>query len=146
MVASDLRSPTQQVVGHGRILFENELGGRIAIVPWSADGAVLTSVQRTAQLAKVLTYLDPLNHYGWAEGGPWLVPQFLTDARMWRGVVWNSSPDELAEVIVHRPAAMPAPASAVQVNSRGERTPASICGDRVRLQHPLHQWEFLVLL
>jgi len=146
LVASDLLDPRDRVVGHGLVLFENHLGGRVAVVPWSADGEVHMNAQRAAQLTRVLAFLDPSNRHGWVEGGAWLVPQFLTDGERWRGVVWNASPDEIDEVTVHYPADMPPPRAAVQVGSRGERTPADIRGESVRFRRPLHQWECVVLL
>ncbi|NLG27526.1 MAG: hypothetical protein GX557_06420 [Chloroflexi bacterium] len=144
-MVSDLRSPTQAVVGHGLLLFENSLGGRVAIVPWDANGAVEMNAQRAAQLASTLAWLDPTLSYGWVEGGPWLVPQFLRRGRGWRGVVWNASPDELDEFRVHLPAGMPEPARAVQLTARGERLTARLSGDCVTCAHPLGQWECVVL-
>ena len=146
-LASDLRSPTQQVVGHGLVLFDNALGGRVAVVPWSADTNVLMNGQRAAQLAGVLRYLDPANHYGYVEGAPWLAPQFLTDGAQWRGVVWNASPDAAREFTIHPPAGMPPITSATHVDGEGRRRPARISGNRVYLEHDatLHQWEFVVM-
>src|SRR5262249_30117404 len=60
-VASDLRRPTQEVVGHGLTLFANALGGRVAIVPWRADSRLLMNLRRATQLTKTLAYLDPDN-------------------------------------------------------------------------------------
>jgi len=142
---SDLRSPTQMVVGHGLLLFENSLGGRVAIVPWDANGAVEMNVQRAVQLTRTLAWLDPTNSYGWAEGGPWLAPQFMRDGDDWRGVVWNASPDEVQAISVHRPAGMPQPTHAVQLTARGERLPARVEGERVTLERGLGQWECVVL-
>jgi hypothetical protein len=144
-VVSDLRSPTQAVVGHGLALYQNALGGRVAIVPWDANGAVEMNAQRAAQLCKTLAWLDPAGAHGWVEGGPWLVPQFLRDGDVWRGVVWNASPDEVETLTVHRPAEMPQPTLATQLTARGERLAARIEGERVMLQRPLGQWECVVL-
>lgn len=145
-VASDLRGPTQDIIGHGLTLFENPLGGRVAIVPWDAHGDVLMSIQRATQLSRVLAHLDPGNAHGSAEGGPWIIPQFLTDGERWRGVVWNASPDEVREIIVHPPSNMLQPTEAVQIAAAGKRRPARLQGNHVRLSRPLHQWEFVVLL
>ncbi len=144
-VVSDLRSPAWEVVGHGLVIFENELGGRVAIVPWDANSALLMNIQRAVQLTKVLQFLDPDNTHGYVEGGAWLVPQFLADSQRWRGVVWNASPDEVEEIIVHPPREMGELLSAVQVTARGDRYEARLDGNRVRLGRPLHQWEFVVL-
>jgi hypothetical protein len=145
-VASDLRGPTQDVVGHGLVLFDNDLGGQVAIVPWSADSHVPMDVHRAAQFKGILDYLDPEHAHGSVQGGPWLVPQFLSDTSRWRGVVWNASPDQVEEVQVRPPSAMGMFPSAVQVNARGERHDAEVQGDRIRLSRPLHQWEFVVLM
>lgn len=146
-VASDVRGPTQNVVGHGLTLFENALGGRVAVVPWDANrGAAVMNVQRAVQLTKTLDWLARGQPRGSAAGGPWLVPQFLTDGRLWRGVVWNASPDEIAGFEVTLPRGMPVPAAAVQVDAHGRRYNARFAGGRVILDRPMHQWEFVVLV
>jgi len=117
----------------------------VAIVPWDANSALLMNIQRAVQLTKVLQFLDPDNTHGYVEGGAWLVPQFLADSQRWRGVVWNASPDEVEEIIVHPPWEMGELLSAVQVTARGDRYEARLDGNRVRLGRPLHQWEFVVL-
>ena len=103
------------------------------------------NAQRAAQLTKTLAWLDPTNSYGWVEGGPWLVPQFLRDADAWRCVVWNASPDEAEDITVHWPAGMPPPTHAVQLTARGERLAARVEGQRAILARPLGQWECVVL-
>jgi hypothetical protein len=144
-VVSDLRSPTQNVVGHGLVVFENELGGRVAVVPLSVDNWAPMTLYRSVQLAKTLHWLDPANAHGWVEGGAWLVPQFLTDGKLWRGAVWNAGPDEIEEFVVCRPHGMPQPTRAIHVDARGRRREAVVQGDRIRLTRPLHEWEFVVL-
>ncbi|MHB9133995.1 MAG: hypothetical protein ACYDBB_23245 [Armatimonadota bacterium] len=143
---SDLRGPSQQVVGHGVVICENALGGRVAIAPWRADNGVSMNVQRVAQFTKLLHWLDPHQTHGWVEGGAWLVPQFLTDGQRWRGVVWNAGPDAVEEIIVHLPAGMPTPTVARQIDGRGKRIPAEIDGNRIRLRNALQQWELVVLM
>jgi hypothetical protein len=105
-IVSDLRDPTQKVVGHGVVLFENALGGRVALMPWDANAAVYMTVHRAAQLRRILRYLDPGHSYGNVEGGAWLVPQFLSDGEQWRGAIWNASPDAVEAITVHPPAGM----------------------------------------
>ena len=143
--ASDLRGPTQQVVGHGLVTFENALGGRVALFPWSAEGGVQMNVQRAVQLRRVLGYLDPEGAHGCVGGGPWLIPQFLSDGARWRGVVWNAGPDEVDEVVAHAPAGFGPIRWAVQVTAHGERLEALLEGDRILLARPMHQWEFVVV-
>ena len=145
-IASDLRGPRQNVVGHGLIVFENELGGRVAVVPWSADHWVPMTLYRAVQLTRTLAWLDRGAAHGSVEGGAWLVPQFLTDGELWRGVVWNASPDELEEFVVRRPLGCPQPKSAVHVDGRGRRHKAAVDGEKIRLTRPLYEWEFVVLL
>lgn len=77
--------------------------------------------------------------------GPWLVPQFLTDGRLWRGVVWNADPDDIGEFTVRPPADMSAPTSGTHIAASGEPIPAELDGARVHLQRPLQQWELVVL-
>ena len=80
---SDLRSPTQQVVGQGAFVYENALGGRVAVVPWDAsvDTTPMMDIHRATQIRRIVAWLAGSEPVGWAEGGPWLVPQFL---RCWR--------------------------------------------------------------
>ena len=143
--ASEILNPHEDVVSHGLLLFENELGGRVAIVPWDAQKRVQMNIQRAAQLRKVIDYLAGGRSSGRVEGGAWLIPQFLTDGKIWRGVIWNAGPDEIEEIAVYPPAEMLAVKSAVQVNSWGERIDAKLSGDLIRLSRPLYQWEFVIL-
>ena len=76
-----------ELLGHGQVIFENSLGGRVAIVPWLANTGLHgtkteMNVQRATQLAKTLTWLASGNHPGSVEGGPWLIPQFLTNGHV----------------------------------------------------------------
>lgn len=143
--ASDLRGPKNDVVGHGLALFENALGGRVAVVPWDANVAASPTPQRVAQLMGIQRFLDPQHSAGRVEGGAWLVSQFLTDGNAWRTVVWNASPDELDTFTVFPPAGMPDPRQATHVTGRGERLPAQLTGNTVTLARPLYEWEFVVL-
>ena len=164
-VRSDLRGPKQDVVGHGLVTFENRLGGRVAVFPWSANGAgsigtggsagvawgsgsdVLMNTQRAGQLRKVLAYLDPKNAHGWVEGQAYLVPQFLTNGKKWRGVVWNANADEVRSFRLHKPAGMPTIKTAVQVDAHGKRRKAKVGrGGVVELPRPLYQWEYVVVM
>jgi hypothetical protein len=144
-VASDLRSPSQEVVGHGLVLYANSLGGQVAIVPWTANANLHINVQRAAQLNRILTYLDPEGTHGSISGGPWLVPQFLTDGSLWRGVIWNTGQDAVDEMHLSLPSGMPEVRSAVQVNARAERHLARLEGERLLLAQPLQAWEFVIL-
>jgi len=144
-IISDLRGPKQDVVGHGVVLVENAIGGRVALMPWDANAPVHMTTHRAAQLTRVLGYLDPAHSYGHVEGGAWLVPQFLTDGERWRAAIWNASPDAIELITVHPPSGMPELTSAIQVNASGKQRPAELQGKRVRLSEPLQQWEFVVL-
>ncbi len=144
-VASELRTPTQEVVGHGLVTFENEAGGRIAIMPWSANGRVLMNIQRAIQIRSTLLWLDGDNHFGWVGGGAWLVPQFLTDGQSWRAVIWNGCDDVIDRITVGLPASMPAPSHAFSVDGSGGRHDASFSDGLLRLQRPLGRWEYVIM-
>jgi hypothetical protein len=144
-MVSDLRGPTNDVLGHGVTLFENALGGRVAVAPWDANAAPKLSPQRAVQLAGVVRYLDPRNTAGRVDGGAWLIPQFLTDGDQWRAAIWNASPDELDQFTFTLPAGMPHPTHATQITGSGEMLPARVEGDTVRLERPLYEWELVVL-
>lgn len=144
---SDLRSPTQQVVGHGAFVYENASGGRTAVVPWdaSADTTPMMDIHRAAQLRRLVAWLAAGEPVGRVEGGPWLVPQFLRAGSVWRGAIWNAGPDEVGEIHVERPAGMPPITHAWQLTPAGERLPVAVDGDTLRLARPLHEWEAAVI-
>lgn len=144
-LASDLRGPRQHVVGRGLTLFENALGGRVAVVPWSAEAGVFLNAQRVAQLTKTVGWLDRTGSVGRAAGAPWLAAQFLADNNRRRGVVWNAGADEVSECIVHPPAGWRFTA-ATQATTGGEMLPARLERERLILPRPLGQWELAVLL
>ena len=142
---SDLRGPRQNVVGHGMFLYRNREGGRIAVAPWSANADVPMCIQRAAQLRRVIDSLSDHAGLGGAEGWPWLIPQFLTNDDIWRGVVWNVSPDAPMQITVNAPAVMPPIRTADHIDGRGRRIPATVDGSRIGFREPLHQWEFVIL-
>jgi hypothetical protein len=144
-LASELRGPTHDVVGPGLHLFENPLGGRVAILPWAVQDRVTMTIQRWGQLTKTLDWLSRGRSLGRVEGGPWLVSQFLTDGKLWRGAIWNADADDISEFTLRLPADMPALTSATHITAGGELLPAEVDGPRVRVPRPLQQWELVVV-
>jgi hypothetical protein len=142
---SDIRGPLQNVVGLGVTLFENSLGGRIAVAPWTPGDPTQVNPQRAVQLAAVSRWLSKGRALGAVRGGPWLLPQFFTDGNEWRAVVWNASPDEAAEFELDCPAGMAPPRQALYFAPPGRMTPADVRGSRVVLSESMHQWEMVVL-
>ncbi|MFC1452397.1 hypothetical protein ACFLSJ_03525 [Verrucomicrobiota bacterium] len=145
-IVSDLRGPRGNVAGHGVVLFENSLGGRVATVPWCCMDRVGLNACRADQLTGILRFLDPENCGGYVKGGAWLVPQFLTDGYMWRGVVWNASADSLSSITLHPPKATGMPAAAIAVHADAGREDVAFVGQELRMTKPLQQWEFVVLI
>ncbi|MFA3834618.1 hypothetical protein [Streptomyces aureus] len=145
-VASIVRDQLDRERGSGLVLYENALGGRVAVTPWPAHtpGMTLMNAQREAQLGAVLDWLSQGEHAR-ATGRPWLVTQALTDGTDWRVVVWNASPDEADDFRLRLPQGMPEPRSVVQVTARGERLTAAWRDGRPLLSRPLGQWEYVVL-
>jgi len=144
---SDLRGPRHEVVGHGLVLTENDLGGRSAVVPWSVDAWVPMTIYRAAQLTRTLDWLERGRQHGYVpDASGWLVPQFLSDGDVWRGAVWNAGPDEVTEFTLRLPADMPAPERLVHVDARARRHDARLSGERVTLTEPLRQWETVLLV
>jgi hypothetical protein len=142
---SVLRDPVQRDVGHGAVIFENALGGRVAIMPWNVSAGTNLCTQRQAQLAKTLRWLARGDSLGSVNGGAWLIPQFLTDGTHWRGVIWNASPDAVHTIHVRPPSAMGPIQEAVQCAADGSRLRVPVADNRIVLTKPLHQWEWLVL-
>ena len=150
-VVSILRDPQQRAVGHGVVVFENDLGGRVAVCPWDVNGSpdgqgAQRNVQRAAQVARLVDYVARGVSLGAASGAPYLVSQFLADGERWRGVVWNVSPDAAGVMRVRLPAGMSGVTEAVQIDARGRRLSAAWDGEAVRLSQPLQQWECVVLV
>jgi hypothetical protein len=143
-VASRIVDGAGRPVGPGLVLHRNALGGRVAVCPWPATPAVRMTPQRAAQLSAAVDWLGAGTH-AHVSGGPWLVPQVLTDGTRWRLVVWNAGPDEVDTVSVRLPAGMPPPAGGVQFTAHGRRYPIAYSDGVLRLQRPLGQWEFAVL-
>ena len=144
-VISNLMTPTHKTLGPAEFLFENRLGGRVAVFPWDANFWFMMHVQRAAQLAKVLDWLDPRGTLGRVEGGPWLMPVFLTDGRTCRAAVWNACSDELSEFRVSAPKDFPRFRHAVHIDAHGNRYDAKLRAGKVALDRPLLQWECVVL-
>ena len=144
---SDLRGPRQDVVGHGAFIFTNAHGGRVAVVPWNAgvDAAPMMDIHRASQLRAIVQWLAGDQEVGRANGGAHLVPQFLTDGHLWRGVIWNASPDEIQSLHIHRPSGMPAVREAWHLASNGERQAVRVNGDQLHLSRPMYQWEMVVI-
>ena len=147
-VLTDLRDPLQRVVGHGAFIFENRLGGRVAVVPWNAGAAAPPdmNVHRAVQLRHMIQWLGRGASIGSAEGGAWLVPQFLTDGTAWRAAVWNACPDELSTFRIQLPAAMPPVRMGWHCTPAGTREPVAVDGDVIRTVQPMHQWDVVVLV
>ncbi len=144
-VISMLRSPSQAALGHGAVLFENSLGGRVAVMPWDATAGTNLCTQRQAQISRVLLWLSRGIPTGSVEGGAWLVPQFFTDGTAWRGVVWNVSPDACSSFTVSPPEGMGPVARAVLCTTEGRRLDAEVEGHSITLPKRMHQWELVVL-
>jgi hypothetical protein len=146
---SVLLDPKHRVVGHGVTLYENELGGRVAVCPWDTNTTEVyngqRNVQRAAQIRTIVEYLTRGVSLGSAAGSPWLVPQFFTDGNTWRGLVWNAYPDEIRRFAVRLPAGMEGASQVVQVDAHGARTTAEWKDGWVYLPRPLHQWEYVIL-
>ncbi|MCC7352783.1 MAG: hypothetical protein IT330_03420 [Anaerolineae bacterium] len=144
---SVLRGPKQQEVGHGVIIYENDLGGRVATCPWDTIGfdGSQWNVRRAAHMARILRYLARDRSLGSVGDAPWLIPQFLSDGTRWRGVVWNAGPDETATVQMHLPDGMVGPIEATQIDAHGRRTPVTWNNGTLHLPQPLHQWECMIL-
>ncbi len=98
---SEMLHPTRKHIGHGAVVSENQLGGRVAVVPFDANAEPRRlDPQRVGQLRKVVSWLDRRQMVGSVSGGAWLIPRFLTDGRIWRGAIWNGCQGAVREVLV----------------------------------------------
>jgi hypothetical protein len=150
---SVLLDPAENRVGHGGWVYENSLGGCVAVVPWAAlpgsnpfEGIPPLCVQREVQLAKVIDWLTRHQSIGRACGHPWLISQFLHDGDAWRAVIWNGSPDPISTFQMDWPTGMKRIEQALhgQVDkcAFGE---VSVCGQTIHTARPMRQWDFIML-
>ncbi|MCP4639844.1 MAG: hypothetical protein GY851_05400 [bacterium] len=142
---SVLKNPRQRTVGHGGVVFENRLGGRIATMPWDASAPTHLCTQRQAQLAKVLSWLNGNAPVTAATGGAWLVPVFMTNGTTWRAAVFNVSPDARTAFALSLPEGSAPAASAVLCTAEGRMVPATIDGSRIQTAEPIRQWECVIV-
>jgi len=143
--ASVLRDPVQRALGHGAVLFENALGGRVAIMPWDANAGTNLCTQRQAQIIKVLRWLARDARVASVEGGAWLVAQFFSAGSRWRGVVWNASPDVVRRIRIMPPPGMDSISNAMLCSADGVWSPVPVLDNIIDLPTAMHQWEFLIL-
>ena len=148
---SALLDPLQNVVGHGAVIFINDLGGKTAVVPWNAAAVggpenITMDIHRAVQLQKLVQWLSGSVEIGRVEGSAWLIPQFLQDGLNWRGVVWNAGPDEVDAFKIYRPSGMPPIRQAWHLTWKGTRDPVHLEGDTLRLDRPMVEWDLIVLM
>ena len=143
---SVLRSPTYEKVGYGAYLFQNELRGRVGVVPWDASSGFHLYTARRAQLEKMLTWISRDKSRFSVSGGAWLVPQFFAGPPNHVGIVWNAGPDAVSEFTVQVPRSAGLPTRAAHCDAYGRRKPVPMADGKVILPTPMHQWEFVVLL
>jgi hypothetical protein len=146
---SRVLDPKGREVGHGVVVFENAAGGRVAVCPWDAnaspDGAGgQRNLQRAGQIDGLVSWLSREQPLGRAWGSPWLVSQFFSDGQLWRGVVWNASPDTALEIRLELPRGMDVH-EAVQLDAAGVHRSVAWDSAVLHLAQPLHQWECVVL-
>jgi hypothetical protein len=93
----------------------------------------------------MLEWLAPGRCSGQVSGGAWLVPQFLSDGKDFRAVVWNASPDACDEFGLACPDEWPKPTQAILIDAASDRHACEISGNNVRLSVPMQQWECVIL-
>ncbi len=148
-IISVLLSPLQERVGHGGLVFENALGGRVAVMPWSAAHGMHLFTLRQAQLDKVIAWLSKGKRCGSVQGGAWLIPVFFTDHEaVHRAIIWNAGQDAVRGFTVTRPTGAGRLRSAVHCSPDGARTEALIMPgktERILPRGGLQPWECVVI-
>jgi hypothetical protein len=138
-IVSQVLDAGQGRVAHGSTLFENALGGRVAVVPYDISQQSFWTIHRIAHLRRVLDWLARGKELGCVEGGAWLIPQFLTDGRLFRAVVWNAGFDPVEKVTLRLPSGWPKLGKGLVFIASGEVTEFP-CGNTTLLPRPLRQW------
>lgn len=148
-IVSVMRGPRFNEIGHGVIIFENELGGRVAVCPWDVNATEQSGAQRNSyrayQIQALVRYLARGSSLGSVSEAPWLVSQFFSDGISWRGLAWNASPDAVSTMQISLPSGMENVAEAVQLDADGNRFKAEFKDGKLHLPRLLHQWECVVL-
>ena len=142
---SRLLNPHQEPVGQGIVVFENALGGRIAVAPRDAAVAPAHFTQRHAQFVRLLAWLGCGKSTGCVAGGAWLMPQFFIADGQWRAIVWNGCPDAIREMEITAPGGKGKAFSAMHLDAEGGLHPAVIKGRHLLFRCPVMQWECMVV-
>ena len=143
-IVSRVLDSTQNRVAHGSTLFENTLGGRVAVVPYDIGQQSFWTPHRVTHLRRVLDWLARGKESGHVEGGAWLIPQFLTDGRLFRAAVWNAGFDPVEKVELHPPGGWPKLGNGLLFGASGDVVEFP-CGGATTLPRPLRQWELAVM-
>ena len=92
----------------------------------------------------MLAWLASGKELGCVEGGAWLIPQFLTDGKIFRAVVWNAGFDPVEKVELHLPSGWPKLGKGLLFIASGEVTEFP-CGSATPLPQPLRQWALVTM-
>jgi hypothetical protein len=144
-IISRLRGPKQNIVGHGAFIFQNQLGGRCAVVPWNASANVLLDVYRAVQLKQIVKWLANDYNTCLVNGGEWLIPQSLKNRDEWRAVVWNAGADEKYKFNIQLPENNRI-SNAWHLTPAGKRIEVAVDNNTIKFNQPFHQWELAVLV
>jgi len=142
---SRLLNPRQEPVGHGVVIYENTLGGRVAVTPWDATVAPTHLTQRQAQFVRLVAWLGRGTSAGRVAGGAWLMPQFFIAKGGWRAIVWNGCPDAVQEMEIEAPGGKGGITSAMHLDAEGGRHPVTVRGRRLLFRTPVMQWECVAI-
>ena len=144
--ASTLLNPYGERVGHGTVLFENALGGRVASVPYLITGQMDLNRPRVIHLRKVVDYLARGRATGAVRTEQRLVVQFLRDDDTCRSVVWNAGADPCTAFHVIAPQGWAPFGEAFHLTDTADVFPIEHDAGRFSLDEPLRQWERIVIL
>ncbi len=145
-VISRLLDPRGNDIGHGMLLFENSLGGRVLTVPFAATDAVFMSPQRASAMIPAIQWLAKGAGLGRSGGGAWLIPQFISDGKIHRAVIWNAGFDPVDAVKLELPSSWPVLRSAYHLLPDGKSIELACKDNQFRLSQPLAQWELVVAI
>jgi hypothetical protein len=144
-VVSRVLDATLRELGPGVTLFENALGGRVAIVPYPVGQMGLWSLHRVMQIRRVLAWLSRGRETGHVTAPAWTVPQFLTDGKLFRAAIWNAGFDSVESFELHAPTDWPELRKGLQFDARGNVTEFAASQGKIKLPHPLRQFEVAIL-
>lgn len=142
---SELLDGDANLVGHGPVVFDNALGGRVAVTLRDVHQTKRFTLWDADQLQHLIRHVDRQKRIGSITATPHTLGLYLSDGREWRVAIWNASDDHCESIVLNRPASCPEFTQAWHVRENGVIESASIANDRITTNNAVRRWDMLFL-